>query len=142
MERLVFTYKDVEEAKKYIGKPGRFSEDFRELHEGRGVAGNLTGIDGYFPFVPDYKDRERSNWPFFSPDPEPVEKWVPFTAEDWELFLGKVVREFDMEGPCGSIVTDFGKEVIKANTTSLNYQYALERLVFMDGKPFGKKVTE
>lgn len=149
MERRVFTYKDVEEAKKYIGKKGVFSDDFREIHEGKGMAWILLDVDGYYPFVPDSKLPLRSNWPFFSPDPEPVETWVPFTAEDAALFAGKFIRDaVSWEDKLGSMIVAYhlkGAHIVAPGTgviREIEYSELWARFVFLDGTPCGKKIKE
>lgn len=142
-ERKVFTYKDVEEAKKYIGKTGVFTDDFRDGNEGRGRRAILSEIsDGAYPFVPhDWDGPEQSNYQFFSLDPEPIEKWMPFDKEDWPSLLGRGI--LNKQTGFGSIITTFGNGGLG---TSCDHDPDPETLLrdftFTDGTPCGKKVTE
>lgn len=138
--RKVFDYRDVEEAKKYIGKPGLFSDSlFVLLEDGGESEGILVGVDheGY-PFR-----TGSSVWQFFSPDPEPVEEWVPFTREDFPALLGRgVLRKSNGSGTMiGSFNTEFWLTCSDpaVGTTPARL---LEEYTFIDGTPCGKKVLK
>ena len=139
-ERKVFTYKDVEEAKKYIGKTGVFSNNLFAIENGYGANGVLEPSCG-----PEYifgRVGATGVYQFFSPDPEPVEKWVRFTAEDHELFKGKWIVE--KNGPNRHMIVhydEFGVALVGPGFGT-TYQKLLDQYTFLDGTTCGKKVTE
>lgn len=145
-ERKVFDYRDAEEARQFIGKPGLFSDFHWELSaKGVGFPGVLEAIR------PNDDENEGdlfessargTSYAFFSPDPEPIVEYVPFTAADHELFAGKWVRAKDKTPPCGSMITDFGRDAFRAAQIETKYADALDTLVFLDGSPFGKRVVK
>lgn len=142
MERKVFTYKDLEEAKKYIGKRGRFSENLfllekDHLGEPEDVLEHV-GIDG-FPF----KARGMEYYQFFSPDPEPVEKWVPFTAEDFPSLLGRglINRHSKVGAMVGCFNTAFWI-TCHDQDHGTSPEELLRDWTFVDGTPCGKRVKE
>ena len=148
MERKVFTYKDVEEARGWIGKEGIFSNTLSEIEHEAGENGILKTVD---PYSFHFAWAEGKAWQFFSPDPIPVEKRVPFTAEDWELFAGKFVtcKAWNAK-TCGAMVVHFGREYISVSSyavggilegDSIMYQELLNDWTFLDGTPCGKKVV-
>ena len=69
--------------------------------------------------------------------PEP--KILPFTFEDAEKFVGKVVKK-KSGGFVGLIVGCDINDCFTSNGT-LNYQYLLDKYTFLDGSPFGKIET-
>lgn len=143
MERKVFTYKDAEEAKKYIGNPGRFSENLFLLQEDPdgetvGVLKHI-GIDGV-PFA----TQDHECYQFYSPDPEPIEKWVPFTGAD--DLLGMKIRPKNVElGGCVIIGQNFNLIYMSDWETGIE-EHTVESLFDgwekLDGTPFGRKITE
>ncbi len=151
MERKVFTYKDVEEAKKYIGKPGVFGEILAEVAEGNGKVGELGFIardalnsitkkiaygSNPYPFM----RRGYGYCQFFSPDPEPVEKWVPFTAEDDVFFMGVTVTAISNKIFKAIIVGCNSEEVFLGPGNHVTYQQLLDGFPKLDGSPCGKKL--
>lgn len=139
-ERKVFTYKDVEEAKKYIGKQGWFGDTLYKVADGKGDKyGTLTLVGCRHHY---FEDEERA-WQFFSPDPEPVKKLVPFTAEDWELFYLKPVRHKSWEITATAITgwSDYSVS-IAGFTGEPSFTDFMERWVFLDGSPCGKEIEE
>jgi len=145
MERKVFTYKDVEEARGWIGKVGRFSNDLECCENGpNGEENNLYG--GKLLYVRSFGNRFVASgtsdcFQFFMPDPIPVEKWVPFTAEDWELFFGKAVRTKRSKTVGGVGVQGFDASGVDIRSSGVHsFQEFLEEWTFLDGTPCGKKV--
>jgi len=138
MERRVFTYKDAKEARKWIGKRGIFNDNLKEISEVTGASAYLTGVNGSRqPFTMNHE----FHYQFFSPDPEPVEKWVPFTKDEFPMLLGRgLIRKSD---GCGSIVTTFGNSAIgTSDDRDPTPRELLEEYSFTDGTPCGKKVAE
>ena len=68
--------------------------------------------------------------------PEP--KYAPFTREDWDLFLGKVIVNKDYTG----IVHECNSIGILMSKTNVPYEQALNHVTFRDGSPFGKLIEE
>lgn len=138
MERKVFTYKDVEEARGWIGKEGIFSNTLSEIEHEAGENGILKTVD---PYSFHFAWAEGKAWQFFSPDPIPVEKRVPFTAEDWELFFGKAVRTKRSKTVGGVGVQGFDASGVDIRSSGVHsFQEFLEEWTFLDGTPCGKKV--
>lgn len=139
-ERIFLTYKDVisGEADKYIGKPGRFSDYLYEDNNYHWSSGSLDGFNHgnlQIPFV----NSKIGCYQFFSPDPEPEYKNVPFTFDDAPMFRDNWIRIntdfsriifYDLEGVylyvCGFI-------------RFVNYPNLLKEFLFEDGTPCGKK---
>jgi hypothetical protein len=143
MGRKVFTYKDVKEAEQYQGKTGYFSNILSDLENNtdKSYAGTLYVPWGKFGFP--FGCKERNEWfQFFSPEPIPVEKWVPFTAEDWELFMGKVVRTKSSKTVGGVGVQGFSSIGVEIwPSIACTFKEFLENWTFLDGPPCGKKVV-
>lgn len=142
-ERRVFTYKDVEEAKGWIGKEVVFNDLLSDIDSGRGYKGTLGLIErNEYPFLRE----EGEYWQFFSPEPEPVENWVPFTAEDWQLFHGKAVHCDDWDDDCGATVIGWTRDWIEIKDRDegwdVKFKDFLANWTFVDGTRCGKKVTE
>lgn len=149
IERRVFTYKDVEEAKGWIGKGGIFSDSLEDISNGIGHFGILDKVeDTDYHFCKQGSDY----FQFFSPNPEPIEKWVPFTVEDWQLFHGKpvsmkawnnksyvaaatVIGWNDGDGGCVEIVDAM-------DSRNVPFEEFLKEWQFANGDPCGKKVIE
>jgi len=145
MERKVLTYKDIVEAETYQGKPGLFSDSFEQIATGKATHRALLHA---LVSVPDRGYRQffhctgGGKYQFFSPDPEPVEKWVPFTADDWKVLAGAWIM-FKGTLPnerCRMITIINEKDVFAAQWKT--YDELLANWTFTDGTPCGKKVTE
>lgn len=146
-ERRVFTYKDVEEAKGWIGKGGVFSDSLESLEQG--LPGLHCGILDIVS-VQSYHFKSKGNtahWQFFSPNPEPIEKWVPFTAEDFKLILGKPFRKKSWEDAFAIVIGVHHEGVLFIYPATndfgqVGFGNMLNDYEFADGTPYGKKVTE
>jgi hypothetical protein len=73
---------------------------------------------------------------FIKPEP----KVVPFTYEDYELFLGKVIKLKD--GSRTLIVALCDVEGIETVSEWYTYKEAFDSFTFLDNSPFGKTVNE
>lgn len=98
----------------------RYSKNFNGQNEG----------GGYHVMNESYSDYDL----FLLPEPK---KYVPFTADDWELFVGKAVC---MEQAKGLVTYCFGGGIY-VSQRFFPYEAALKKLTFADGTPFGKEVT-
>ena len=84
-------------------------------------------------------DRWRST-SFYRIAPEPPKpEYVPFTADDWEMFVGNPILW--KNGDIYRLITEFCLGEVLFDGTWYSYQYALDNLTFMDGSPFGKKIS-
>lgn len=146
MNRKVFTYKDIEEVRGYIGKLGWFSNSLKEIQTECSRSGTLTRIDKEdYHFEMDGK----AYWQFFSPDPEPVETWVPFTAQDSSLFAGRSIRNkkdwflgvFAIIVSC-NLDEAFIISSVDGKVWNIPFRALLDMYEFLDGTPCGKKVTQ
>jgi hypothetical protein len=140
-ERKVFTFKDLEEAHAFIGKLGIFSENYKNAYIGHGARGRLKMIDSYSssPFITGSVSAQ-----FFSPDPELVEKIVPFTVEDWQMFKLRVVRRKSDQGFTGQSIVAWSHiyVAIGGEQNLVYYQDLLKDWEFDDSSPCGKEVEE
>jgi len=142
MERKVFTYKDVMlDSNRFIGMKGYFTNsqkecDVFEFNQPYYVRNTDASSD--YPFF------DGEDWfQFFIQVYEPVEKLVPFTPEDWELFMGKCIRRNEWPlnyGICLIVHYSMG-DVSTGNQNDINFTELLDRWTFMDGTPCGKKVV-
>lgn len=145
MERKVLTYKDVEEAKKYIGKHGLFGDNLAKVSKGevqspdvrRGV---LLYADVDRPAYPFEAENATARSQFFSPDPEPIEKWVPFTAEDWAIYMGKIVEAAGSKGTHHRMVTRHTSHGVYLDGNFVDFAEFLTNWILVDGTPCGKKI--
>ena len=77
---------------------------------------------------------------FYRIAPEPPKpKYVPFTASDWEMFVGKVVR--DNKWGKWSLVTSCDEADVFVGGEWFSYESAFKTCTFLDGSPFGKIVS-
>lgn len=138
-ERKVFTYKDVEEAKKYIFKTGIVGDNMARVARGIGKRGSIqvqTEGDATFSISGDY-----FWYQFMSPDPEPVEKWTHFTVEDAAEIIGKAVK--NGFGSFAIITTVTGEGVfVGFRDRAIEFGRLFDQFTFLDGTRCGKKVTE
>lgn len=146
MNRKVFTYKATKEAQGYIGKIGLFSSSLEDIESGCGHIGTLSAV-----LHTDYHFEKNGgdSFQFFSPDPEPVETWVPFTEDDSSLFAGKAIRNKKdwVPGVFALIVSCTLFEVFiispaNARPEAITFRTLLDDYEFLDGTPCGKKVTQ
>lgn len=76
---------------------------------------------------------------FYRIAPEPPKpQYVPFTANDWEMFTGKPVKWAN--DSVYRLIVEFRSDELMFDEDRLSYEYALGNLTFMDGSPFGKIV--
>lgn len=76
---------------------------------------------------------------FYRIAPEPPKpKYVPFTADDWEMFVGKVVM--DNKWGRSSLVTSWDEADVLIGEEWFSYENAFKNCTFLDGSPFGKIV--
>ena len=73
-----------------------------------------------------------------APEP-PLPKHVPFTADDWEMFVGKVVR--DSEWKRSGFIVAWDETEFQMGGNWYNYKAALKTCTFLDGSPFGKQIV-
>lgn len=101
-DRVVFTYRNMEDAKPFIGKKGVFSDNLRAIHSGQGFGSPLKAIrDNFEPFLTD----KGIKFQFFSPNEEKIEKWIPFSKEDLPALCLRPVREKTWRiGECTTIL--------------------------------------
>lgn len=77
---------------------------------------------------------------FYRIAPEPPQpQYVPFTASDWEMFVGKVVR--DNKWGKWSLVTSCDEADVFVGGEWFSYENAFKTCTFLDGSPFGKKIS-
>ncbi len=81
------------------------------------------------------------NWGEFDYRIKPQPKYVPFTFEDWELFLGKTVFGKSEKNCCG-IINYCDTEVVLFGTRYHNYYDFFHLFTFPDGTPCGKLATD
>lgn len=89
--------------------------------------------------------RRKESMTFFSDSfyriaPEPPQpQYVPFTADDWEMFVGKPVKWAD--GSVYRLIVEFCSDEVMFDEDRFSYEYALDNFTFLDGSPFGKKIS-
>ena len=71
---------------------------------------------------------------------KPKPKYVPFTFEDAELFMNRVVIAKDKS--CKAVITYADGEDVLLCSYRKSYQYLFESYTFIDGSPCGKEVEE
>lgn len=64
------------------------------------------------------------------------EQWVPFTLEDYELFMGKIITN----NINNYIIIGFNESDITTQRSNYTYARAFELFKFIDGTPFGKQL--
>jgi len=107
----IYTYKNAEEAKKYIGKEGVFGDYLWEISEypelevsGRLIEAVGTGL---FPFIRQYEDSEgenrRTKFQFFRPILEEDERMTNRQLSEW---LAKGNGEMTLENNDSYIYTE------------------------------------
>lgn len=69
---------------------------------------------------------------------EPKTKYVPFTYDDMELFMGKWVKAKNSHEY--ELISAFDEKYISLNEDWYTYKYVFNKYEFIDGKPFGKEV--
>jgi len=128
----------VEEAKKIAGvvtwKLAREIDPFRELKEAF-ERGEDIQIKLSFGWV----DATEPAWTIgneYRIKPKP--KYVPFTFEDAELFMNRVVIAKDKS--CKAVITYSDDEGVLLHSVEKSYKYLFERFTFPDGSPCGKEV--
>lgn len=67
---------------------------------------------------------------------EPKIEYVPFTIEDIDLFMGKIVKKKG-KGDY-SFILRANESIVYTWDNSFYYSQALEYFTFLDGTPFGK----
>lgn len=70
--------------------------------------------------------------------PKSKPKYVPFTFEDAELFMNRIVIAKDKS--CKAVITYSDDEDVLLGTVGRDYKYLLEDFTFLDGSPCGKEV--
>ena len=89
----------------------------------------------------DWIDTQDPAWhPFYEYRIKPKPKYVPFTYEDAELFMNRIVISKDKS--CKAVITYSDNEDVLLGTVGRNYKHLLENYTFLDGSPCGKEVEE
>lgn len=74
---------------------------------------------------------------------QPELRYVPFTCEDAELFIGKPIVEKRYKGTIGLVTQIYTTSfTISLYEESFEYDWGFRNLEFLDGSPFGKLVNE
>lgn len=134
----VFTYKDVEEAKEWVGKPGYFSNTLWDLEFRSSLYTELTIVhkQDSHPFTV----VDGGAFQFFSPDEEPEPQYIPFTAQDrLDVHLRAVRRITWAEGLFGTVIGWDGVAFVIGEDL-VSPEAFLKYWTFMDGSPCGKVV--
>jgi hypothetical protein len=79
---------------------------------------------------------EPSWYPNQEYDVMPEPKYVPFTFEDAEVFVGKTVIAKDKS--CGGVITYFNKSKMLIGVFDTKYNVLLRDYLFLNGSPCGK----
>ena len=137
----------VEEAKKRTDaiswNYAREIDPFRELKEayarGEDIQYRFKGGDwtdtpnpAWHPFH-EYRIKPKSK-------PKLKSKYVPFTFEDAEKFMNRIVISKDKS--CKAVITYADGEDVLLCSYRKSYQYLFESYTFLDGSPCGKEVKE
>lgn len=72
--------------------------------------------------------------------PESESKYVPFTFEDAELFMSRIIIAKDKS--CKAVITYSDKWGVVLLVSEISYIHLFENFTFLDGSPCGKEVGE
>ena len=89
-----------------------------------------------------WRTKKHDSWrstSFYRIAPEPPQpQYVPFTASDWEMFVGKGIK---VPGMRMGIVLQWDKDDVLIAEDWRSYENAFKKCTFLDGSPFGKIVS-
>ncbi len=68
--------------------------------------------------------------------PEP--EYIPFTFEDANDLMGKVIKK--MDGTQVQKIVQLNRDYVFAGVGQMNYSYLFDHYTFLDGTPCGKKI--
>jgi len=146
-ELILLTADNVEEAKRYLGRSGMFTDTYQtalftlRTPERFGTDGTLISVDhrSSYPFIKSVS--AAFAYQFFVTEKLKDPEYVPFTWEDRDLLKGRWVRYKDSRINIHAIIM-IGEDLIQIQTyngaNGFNYMSAFEDLLFDDGTPFGK----
>ena len=87
-----------------------------------------------------------NNTKSYSLPAEVVENWkedapeyIPYTFEDAELFIGKVIK--NKKGTAVSMITGLNTKFINIYNSDIGFNYLLDNYTFLDGTPCGKLIN-
>lgn len=133
----------VEEAKKIAGvvtwKFARETDPFMELKKAYAMGEDIQCR--HKTIIDIWQDTDMPAWnESYEYRIKPKTKYVPFTFEDAELFMNRILIAKDKSRY--GVITYAKDEVVVIGRSSRSYKWLFDEFTFLDGSPCGKEVVE